>query len=66
MSEVIGVLAVIAIVGYVTGRQLIGEPLRGKRVVVLPLILAVAGVADLGEHGRQAGEWLAARRERGR
>jgi len=53
VSEVIRVLAVIAIVGYVIGRQLIGEPLRGKRVVVLPVILAVAGVADLGEHGRQ-------------
>ena len=35
MSEVIRVLAVIAIIGYVIGRQLMGEPLRGKRVVVL-------------------------------
>lgn len=52
MSEVIRVLAVVAVIGYVIGRQLMGEPLRGKRVVVLPVILAVAGVADLGEHGR--------------
>jgi hypothetical protein len=52
VSEVIRVLAVIAIVGYVIGRQLMGEPLRGKRVVLLPVILAVAGVADLGTHGR--------------
>lgn len=51
MSEVIRVLAVVAIIGYVIGRQLLGEPLRGKRVVVLPVILAVAGVADLGKHG---------------
>ncbi len=29
-----------------------GEPLRGKRVVLLPVILAVAGVVDLGKHGR--------------
>ena len=50
MSEVIRVLAVVAVIGYVIGRQLMGEPLRGKRVVVLPVILAVAGVADLGEH----------------
>jgi hypothetical protein len=45
------VLVVIAIIGYVIGRQLLGEPLRGKRVVVLPVILAVAGAADLGTHG---------------
>ena len=51
MSEVITVLAVIAIIGYVIGRQLMGEPLRGKRVVLLPVILAVVGVADLGTHG---------------
>jgi hypothetical protein len=52
VSEVIRVLAVIAIIGYVIGRQLMGEPLRGKRVVLLPVVLAVAGVADLGKHGR--------------
>lgn len=54
MSEVIRVLAVVAVIGYVIGRQLIGEPLRGKRVVVLPVILAVAGAADLGTHSRHA------------
>jgi hypothetical protein len=52
VSEVIRVLAVIAIIGYVIGRQLMGEPLRGKRVVLLPVILAVAGAVDLGKHGR--------------
>ena len=52
MSEVIRVLAVVAIIGYVIGRQLLGEPLRGKRVVLLPVILALAGVADLSQHGR--------------
>jgi hypothetical protein len=52
VSEVIRVLAVVAIVGYVIGRQLMGEPLRGKRVVLLPIILAVTGVIDLGTHGR--------------
>jgi hypothetical protein len=39
VSEVIRVFAVIAIIGYVIGRQLMGEPLRGKRVVLLPVIL---------------------------
>lgn len=51
MSEVLRVLAVIAIVAYVIGRQLNGEPLRGKRVVLLPAILAVIGVIDLSKHG---------------
>ena len=51
MSEVIRVLAVVAVIGYVIGRQLMGEPLRGKRVVVLPVILAIAGVLDLGKNG---------------
>jgi hypothetical protein len=46
------ILAVIAIVGYIVGRQLIGEPLRGKRVVLLPAVLAVIGFADLTSHGR--------------
>jgi hypothetical protein len=52
VSEVIRVLVVIAVIGYVIGRQLLGEPLRGKRVVALPVILAVAGAADLGKNGR--------------
>jgi hypothetical protein len=51
VSEVIRVLAVVAVIGYVIGRQLLGEPLRGKRVVLLPVILAVAGAADLGKNG---------------
>jgi hypothetical protein len=51
VSEVIRVLAIIAVIGYVIGRQLLGEPLRGKRVVLLPVILAVAGAVDLGKHG---------------
>src|SRR5580704_909359 len=42
----------IAVIGYVIGRQLMGEPLRGKRVVLLPVILAVAGAVDLDQHGR--------------
>jgi hypothetical protein len=120
VSEVIRVLAVIAVIGYVIGRQLMGEPLRGKRVVLLPVILArgprypepdlppasgqdsqheadparypprvqppagdaapaghsetgpgdfvpYGGAApDLATLARLAGEWLAARRQRGR
>lgn len=42
------VLAVIAIVVYVIGRQLLGESLRGKRVLLLPAILVVVGLTRLG------------------
>ena len=47
MSEILPIIAVIGIVAYVIGRQLVGEPLRGKRVVLLPVILTAIGVADL-------------------
>lgn len=42
------VLAVIAIVAYVIGRQLLGEALRGKRVIALPAVLTVIGLTRLG------------------
>jgi hypothetical protein len=45
------ILAVVAIVGYVIGRQLLGEPLKGKRLILLPVILAVIGVTELAGHG---------------
>jgi len=43
------ILAVIGVVGLVIFRQVRGEPLRGKRTVVLPAILTVIGFSDL--HG---------------
>ena len=50
MSDFFSVIAVIAVVGYVISRQLTGEALRGKRVVLLPVILTVIGIADLGSN----------------
>jgi hypothetical protein len=47
MSEIIEVVAAIGIVAYVIGRQLAGEALRGKRVIVLPVVLTVIGFIDL-------------------
>jgi hypothetical protein len=41
------ILAVIGIIGFVIFRQIQGEPLRGKRTVVLPAILTVIGFSDL-------------------
>jgi hypothetical protein len=49
------VIAVVAIVVYVIARQLIGESLRGKRVVVLPAVLVVVGAVDLTRHGHHPG-----------
>lgn len=43
------ILVVIGIIGLVIFRQVRGEPLRGKRTVVLPAILTVIGFSDL--HG---------------
>ncbi|BBA98061.1 hypothetical protein RVR_4104 [Actinacidiphila reveromycinica] len=47
----IEVLAVIAIVAYVIGRQLLGESLRGKRVLLLPAILVIVGLTRLSGGG---------------
>lgn len=52
MSDAIRIIAVIAIIGYVIGRQLVGEHLRGKRVVLLPVVLTVIGAVDLGGSGQ--------------
>ncbi|MGH3292019.1 MAG: hypothetical protein ACRDP7_09455 [Trebonia sp.] len=45
----IEILAVIGVIGYVIVRQVQGEPLRGKRTVLLPAILTVIGFLNL--HG---------------
>jgi hypothetical protein len=45
------ILAVVAILGWIVFRQLRGEPLRGKRAVLLPAILTVIGFTDLHGHG---------------
>jgi hypothetical protein len=50
MHAVLIGLAVVAIVGYVIGRQLAGEPLRGRRLIILPIVLTVIGAVDL--HGK--------------
>jgi hypothetical protein len=47
VSEPIEIVAVVAIIAYIIGRQLLGEPLRGKRVVLLPAVLTVIGLLDL-------------------
>ncbi|MFC1408227.1 hypothetical protein ACEZCY_02905 [Streptacidiphilus sp. N1-12] len=46
------IIAVVAVVGYVIYQQLSGQLLRGKRVVILPVVLTVIGFTDLTGGGR--------------
>jgi hypothetical protein len=56
----IDVLAVIAIIGFVIYQQFAGQLLRGKRVVLLPVIVTIIGVLNLrGTHMNTADiTWL--------
>jgi hypothetical protein len=45
--SVLTVFAVIAIIVFVIAQQIVGSSLRGKRVIVLPAILTVIGIADV-------------------
>lgn len=49
------ILAVIGIIGFVVFRQLQGEPLRGRRTVLLPAILTVIGYTDLHKEAGHIG-----------
>jgi hypothetical protein len=48
--SILDVVAVVVIVGYVIGRQLLGEHLRGKRLIVLPVVLVALGLSQLVGH----------------
>ncbi|HEX3617845.1 MAG TPA: hypothetical protein VHU61_14995 [Solirubrobacteraceae bacterium] len=45
--SVLTVLAAIGIIVYVTGRQVVGSSVTGKRLVVLPAALTVIGFLDI-------------------
>lgn len=45
--SVLTVFAAIAVIALVIGRQLMGEPLRGKRLILLPVVLIVVGGLNL-------------------
>ncbi len=49
------VLAVIGIIVYVVGQQLLGGPLSGKRLVVLPAVLTGIGILDVSGHNSHPG-----------
>ena len=45
--SVLTVLAAVAVVVFVIGQQLVGSAVRGRRLIVLPAVLTVIGVAEL-------------------
>jgi hypothetical protein len=45
------VVAAIAIVGLVIGQQVVGQAVRGRRLLVLPAVLTAIGIADLSGGG---------------
>jgi hypothetical protein len=47
VNPVVIVLAVVVVMALVIARQLKGEPLRGRRVILLPAVLIVIGAVDL-------------------
>jgi hypothetical protein len=49
------VLAVIGIVVYVVGQQLVGGALSGRRLIVLPAVLTVIGIVEISGHGSHPG-----------
>jgi hypothetical protein len=48
-------LAAIGILVFVIGQQLVGGALRGKRLIVLPAVLTVIGILDIGGRGSHPG-----------
>jgi hypothetical protein len=49
--SVLDIVAVVVIVGYVIGKQLLGEHLRSKRLILLPVVLVALGLSQLLGHG---------------
>ena len=52
MNNVVWIVVAAAILVLVIGRRLAGEPVQAKRVAVLPLILAVAGLYQVAQAPR--------------
>jgi hypothetical protein len=48
--SVLSVAAAAALVGYIIWQQLVGTPMRGKRVVMMPLIVTLIGIVDFSSN----------------
>lgn len=49
MSGPVEIILIIAVVGYMLIRRLLGEPAEGKRMLLLPAVLTVLGVVSLAK-----------------
>src|SRR5205823_5027112 len=61
MSELLSIVLIVAAVGYVLVSRFRGQPIRLRRLVVLPLVLAVIGGVQLANGapaGMTATNWL--------
>ncbi|TVT46896.1 DUF1453 domain-containing protein [Amycolatopsis rhizosphaerae] len=47
MSGPVEIVLIIAAIGYVLARRLLGEPAEGRRLVLLPVVLTGVGIMDL-------------------
>ncbi|WAL64694.1 DUF1453 domain-containing protein [Amycolatopsis cynarae] len=47
MSGPVEVILIIAAIGYVLTRRLIGEPAEGRRILLVPVVLTGVGILDL-------------------
>ncbi|TVT25068.1 DUF1453 family protein [Amycolatopsis acidiphila] len=47
MSGPVEIVLIVAAVGYVLVRRVLGEPVQAKRMLVLPVVLSAIGLSDL-------------------
>ena len=47
MGGPVEIVAIVAAIGYVLFRRVLGEPAQAKRMLVLPAVLSLIGVSDL-------------------
>lgn len=50
MTGTVEVVLIIAVIGYVLARRLLGEPAIGKRLLLIPAVLGVIGVTQVSVH----------------
>ena len=49
MSGPVEIILIVAVIGYILARRLMGEPAEARRMLILPLVLSIIGLTDLGK-----------------
>jgi len=47
MSGPVEIVLILAAVGYLLARHVIGEPAQAKRMLILPVVLSLIGLSDV-------------------